>query len=258
LSAPELRGSLRLGCVKYLNARPLIYGWRGEVRFDHPAALCELLAAGLLDVALVSSFEYLRHPVYSIVDGISIASDGPVYSVVVAYRGAIEDLTEITIDPASKTSVNLLGGLLRERGLKPRLVSESASSNRDDARLLIGDQAIKFRERHRDLNFWDLGEEWQRHCQRPFVYALWLIRPECSLAKEIADRLRALRNRNLERIEEVIASQDQFDRHFCERYYRDNLRFKFGRRESEGLCMFQTLCAKHGLLPRPDLHLTLV
>ena len=65
LSALEVRGSPRLGCVSYLNARPLIYGWPGDVHFDHPSVLCELLAASIFDVALVSSFEYLRNPVYS-------------------------------------------------------------------------------------------------------------------------------------------------------------------------------------------------
>ncbi|MBO0696299.1 MAG: hypothetical protein J2P56_09395, partial [Verrucomicrobia bacterium] len=69
---------LRIGCVKYLNARPLIHGWDGEVDFDHPSALCNKLAAGKLDVALVSSFEFLRNPIYRIVDHISISSDGPV------------------------------------------------------------------------------------------------------------------------------------------------------------------------------------
>lgn len=258
MSAPEVRGSPRLGCVKYLNARPLIYGWPGHVHFDHPSVLCELLATSIFDVALVSSFEYLRNPVYSIVNGISIASDGPVYSVIVAHRDPIEAITEITIDPASLTSVNLLRSLLCERGLSPRLVSDSESRSPDCARLLIGDQAIKFRKQHAEFEFWDLGEEWRKLCQRPFVYALWLIRPEVSVAQEIADQLRAIRSRNLRRIDEVIASQDQFDRQFCERYYRDNLRFTFGEKESEGLWMFQTLCAKHGFLPTAELSLTLV
>ena len=38
-------GALRIGCVKYLNAQPLIHGWSdGEVVFDHPAVLCGKLA----------------------------------------------------------------------------------------------------------------------------------------------------------------------------------------------------------------------
>ena len=73
---------LRIGCVKYLNARPLIHGWPSPVTFDHPAALCAQLANGDLDVALVSSFEFLRNPIYRIVDDVSISSAGPVYSVV--------------------------------------------------------------------------------------------------------------------------------------------------------------------------------
>ena len=54
------------------------------MRFDHPSTLCRQLAAGELDVALVSSFEYLRNPIYSIVDRVAIASDGPVFSVILA------------------------------------------------------------------------------------------------------------------------------------------------------------------------------
>ena len=34
----------------------LIHGWEGPVQFDHPSALCRQLAAGALDVSLVSSF----------------------------------------------------------------------------------------------------------------------------------------------------------------------------------------------------------
>lgn len=250
-----MAGSLRLGCVKYLNARPLIYGWPGEVHFDHPSALCRRLAAGELDVALVSSFEYLRNPIYSIVDGVAIASDGPVFSVVLAHREPIEQLREITVDPASETSVNLLRGLLAERGLRPRLVSDAAAP--DGARLLIGDQAIEFRQRPGEFQFWDLGEQWRNLYHLPFVYALWLIRPEVAGAKEIAGRLRALRDVNRQQMETVIAAGKKFDQAFCARYYRDHLRFGFGEKEKEGLWMFQRLCAKHDLLPTPELSLTL-
>ena len=114
--------SVRVGCVKYLNARPLIRGWPGNVEFDHPSALCHRLAKGQLDVALVSSFEFLRNPIYRIVDDVSISSDGPVYSVVVAHRGKFSDIEEIELDPASETAVNLLRCLLAELGLKPRLI----------------------------------------------------------------------------------------------------------------------------------------
>src|SRR5438105_14275045 len=108
---------LRIGCVKYLNARPLIRGWPGEVDFDHPSALCKRLAGGELDIALVSSLEFLRNPIYRIVDNVSISSYGSVYSVIIAHQGEISDLDEIELDPAAETSTNLLRCLLAELNL---------------------------------------------------------------------------------------------------------------------------------------------
>ena len=250
--------STRIGCVKYLNARPLIHGWPSPVRFDHPAALCAQLANGDLDVALVSSFEFLRNPIYRIVDDISISSDGPVHSVAVAHAGEISDIEEIELDPASATSVNLLRCLLAERGLSPRLVQNTGdmpvfqASQR--ARLLIGDQAIRFRQQYGEqFRFWDLGEQWNKLVGLPFVYALWLIRPEVRDAKSLAERLRKLRDENLADIDKLIAEEKEFDHDFCRRYYRENLRFGFGEKEKAGLREFHKRCIELRLLPQEHL-----
>jgi chorismate dehydratase len=260
---------LRIGCVKYLNACPLIHGWEGNVDFDHPSALCNKLATGKLDVALVSSYEFLRNPIYWIVDDVSISSDGPVYSVVVAHRGEIGQIEEIELDPASETSANLVGCLIAELGLGPRLVRRSTvwptaaeSKTGRRARLLIGDQAIRFRQQYaNEFSFWDLGEQWQKLIGLPFVYALWLIRPEVADPKQIANRLRALRNENLDNLDDLIpelvavadpGSQMGITREFLSRYYHKHLRFGFGEKEKEGLRIFANLCIKHSLLPKSD------
>jgi chorismate dehydratase len=270
--------SLRIGCVKYLNARPLIHGWEGDVDFDHPSALCTKLAARKLEVALVSSFEFLRNPIYSIVDEVSISSDGSVYSVIVAHRGALADIEEIELDTASETSANLLRCLIAELGLHPRL--ESTSPKRvvvgpprtiHKARLLIGDQAIRFRQRYaNEFAFWDLGEQWRKLVGLPFVYALWLVRPEVTDPAQIANRLRSLRDENLSHLDQVIenalaategvasGSQKKLNHEFLSRYYRNHLRFRFGEREKEGLQVFTDLCERRSLLPKRDLTLRLV
>ena len=254
------RQPLRIGCVKYLNARPLIFGGPADVVLDHPSVLCAQLAHGELDVALVSSFEFLRNPIYRIVDGISISSDGPVYSVVVAHVGEIFAVEQIELDPAAETSGNLLRCLLSELKLRPRFVATSTSSlAKERARLLIGDQAIRFRQQHgNEFQFWDLGENWQKLAGLPFVYALWLVRPEVVDPKSIADRLRALRDQNLTNIDNLIANEKEFDRGFCDRYYREHLRFNFGEREKEGLRAFHQLCQKHDLLPKRDIAFSVV
>jgi len=252
--------SLRIGCVKYLNARPLIRGWRGQVHLDHPSALCKRLANGELDIALVSSFEFIRNPIYRIVDNVSISSAGPVYSVVVAHSGDISGIDEIELDPAAETSGNLLRCLLAKLNLAPRFIRSSTSPiTARRARLLIGDQAIRFRQKHpTEFHFWDLGEQWNKLVDVPFVYALWLIRLEIMDAKSIADRLRALRDENLANIDSLIADEKAFDHDFCSRYYRENLRFTFGKREREGLRIFEKLCEEHDLIQKRDVKFELV
>jgi chorismate dehydratase len=297
--------SVRVGCVKYLNARPLIRGWLGDVEFDHPSALCQRLAKGQLDVALVSSFEFLRNPIYRIVDDVSISSDGPVYSVVVAHCDAFSDIEEIELDPASETAVNLLRCLLVERRLKPRLIrnidlqsarpaglqqptpapvqgaesqtAENISAGRTGnmpmfrtarrARLIIGDQAISFRQNHAgEFRFWDLGEQWKNLTGVPFVYALWLIRPEVPDANSIAQRLRGLRDENLADIPAIVSdavaggpdNKQVITQEFLDRYYNEHLRFGFGSREKKGLQTFADLCSKHGVLPKRAVEFRLV
>jgi len=251
---------LRIGCVKYLNARPLIRGWAGPVVFDHPAALCAQLARNELDVALVSSFEFLRNPIYRIVDQVAIGSAGPVYSVIVAHRGAFSEIEEIELDPASETSVNLLRCLLAESKLAPRLTHTSTSAVTDRrARLIIGDQAILFRKKYeQEFHFWDLGEQWARLVDLPFVYALWLVRPEVVHPEAIGASLRALRDENMARLESLVAEEKESDRDFCRRYYHKHLRFNLAEKEKEGLRMFQGLCEKHGLLPKRKIEFNFV
>jgi predicted solute-binding protein len=147
------------------------------------------------------------------------------------------------------------------------------------AQLLIGDQAIHFRESHADeFQFWDLGEQWNKLMGLPFVYALWLIRPEVVAPKQIADRLRGLRDENLGRLNDLIADvvaqvglsrrspkaeaddpgHPEITRQFLSAYYHEHLRFSFGKAEKEGLRTFAQLCAKHGLLEKRDLAFSFV
>ena len=97
-------------------------------------------------------------------------------------------------------------------------------------------------------------EEWEKITHLPFVYALWLIRPEVASPKSIADSLRSCRDKNLRELDMVIAAENEFSPQFCAYYFRECLTYHFGKREREGLSMFRKLCEKHGiLLPDPTL-----
>jgi chorismate dehydratase len=165
----------------------------------------------------------------------------------------------IELDPASETSVALLKCLLAERGLNPRLVLWHGDQVADaTARLLIGDQAIRFRQKHSDYRLWDLGEEWKKAVNLPFVFALWLIRPEINNAKEIADDLRRLRDHNLEKMDDLVSTQSEVSPEFCRKYYREHLFFDFGEREKAGLREFHRRCLLNKIDVAPELRLNLV
>lgn len=245
-----LRG-LRIGCVKYLNSRPLICAYDGEVVFEHPSALARMLSAGKLDAALVPAFEVLRNPHYLLVDGVAIACDGPVFSVFLAYRGDLRDIRSISLDPASLSSLNLLKVVLAEfHGLHPSFGGQG------DAQLLIGNQAIEFRLAQEGTaggwKFLDLGEEWKRCTGLPFVFALWALCPKTTNPSAVADAFRSLKDCGVKRIPELVACEDFADEETRRRYLVQFLRYDLGSRGKVALGRFRELLTAHGLIERSE------
>jgi predicted solute-binding protein len=237
---------LRIGCVRYLNSKPLIHGYEGELLLEHPGVLARELAAGRLDAALVPVFEILRDPQYVIVDDVAIACDGPVYSVILTHPGELRDVQRIALDPASLTSANLLRVLLPEyHGLRPEMGKAA------EAQLIIGNQAIEFRTRHEhehDLNILDLGEEWKRCTGLPFVFAAWALRHNVPNLPAVADAFRALKTHGLANREEIIRKDQIGTPELRREYLSEYIRFDLGGREKQGLGLYRTLLHRHGLI----------
>ena len=239
---PGLHG-LRVGCVQYLNSHPLICDYDGAVVFEHPSVLAKMLFADEVDVALVPVFEALRHPGYQLVDGAVIASDGPVFSVFLAYRGELSGIRKIALDPASLSSAHLLRVMLAEfRGLHPEYGAEG------DARLLIGNQAIDFRMNpaNSDWKILDLGEEWKRCTGLPFVFALWAMRR--GVSRTVADELRALKESGIQRIADIVECDDFATREIRHRYLTEHIRFDVGEPGKAAIERYRALLVKHGLM----------
>ncbi len=247
---PALAG-IRIGCVKYLNAKPLISGYDGPVRLEHPSELARDIVRGELDAALVPVFEALGSRPYLLVDGAAIASAGPVYSVFLAHRGPLEKIQSVALDPASLTSVHLLQVLLAEyHGLKPRLLGLDEAAEAD-AQLIIGNQAIEFRaSATSDFQYLDLGEEWQKRTGLPFVYALWLLRPDLPGAHEVAREFRALKRDGVSRIAEIVRLEQEGTLEFRRRYLTQHIRFDLGPEEKAGLERFRELLGIHGFVSK--------
>ena len=237
---------LRIGCVRYLNSKPLIHDYDRDLLLEHPSVLARELAAGRLDAALVPVFEILRDPRYAIVDDVAIACDGPVYSVILAYHGDLEQIQRVALDPASLTSVNLLRVLLAEfHGFNPEMGKAA------DAQLIIGNQAIEFREQQgSDASFHvlDLGEEWKRCTGLPFVFAAWAVRADHPNLPAVADAFRRMKASGLTHLDQIIAEDATGTEEFRRRYLTHHIQFGLGEREKEGLQQYRTLLHRHGLI----------
>lgn len=183
---------MRLGHIVYSNcypvhARLLETGEPACVTLidGTPAELNRALDAGAIDVAPCSSIEFARHADrYRVLDGLAIASNGPVESILLESTVPLPALDgcDVAVPGASATSVVLLRVLLETRlGVRPRLHWFDQASAVDPidegaaAVLRIGDVALR-RVPPAGRHMYDLGHEWKAWTGLPFVFAVWQTR----------------------------------------------------------------------------------
>jgi len=251
---------LKVGAVSYLNTKPLIYEFdrvaeHAELLLDVPSRLADRLARGDLDVALIPVIECLAQPGYRVVSDACIACRGPVLSVKLLSRVPASEIRTLALDEGSRTSAALIQILLWRRfGLQPAhrsLPLDGRPEDTDtDAVLLIGDRAIHA-ARGVFTFAWDLGEEWCRETGLPFVFAVWAARPDVNVGD--MDRiLRRARDAGVGHLKEIAAqeaSEVGLEESACLAYLRDNLHFKLGPRERQGLILFHDYAKALGLVP---------
>ena len=261
---------LRVGAVSYLNTKPLIDGLRerlgdsGKLSLNLPSRLAEDLREDRLDVALIPSVEYFRGPGdgsrYKIVSDAVIACRGPVWSVRLLSRVPVDQIKTLALDEGSRTSAAMLKVLLSEiHSLHPKTVplgiEQMPESVDADAILLIGDRAMN---PQRDVyqEIWDLGDRWCRWTKTPFVFAMWVAReglPTDSLAAMLQES-RDCGVANLDRIVSDEAAKHGLTNEDLMRYFTQNLHFRLGPDEQEGLEGFRERACHLGLIPRTRVH----
>ncbi len=240
---------LRIGSVPYLNAQPLVWGLDGkDVRFEIPARLSDSFESGILDAALLPIFELLRLGGGNIADDIAIACRGEVLSVFVASQEEFSSLKEISLDPASRSSVALLRVLLAEfYPGGPKVVEGEPSGS--SARLLIGDPALDFRTRHETgWQYHDLGLLWEHHTGLPFVFAAWALRTGLPNQEAVGKALRKVKTAGLSARPEI--ANREINPKAALSYLTDNIRYDLGPDEKKAVRLFSHLANKHGLLAR--------
>jgi chorismate dehydratase len=250
---------MRIGAVNYLNSKPLVYGLgklapNDQLLFDLPSRLADSLAAGRLDVALIPSVEWLRSPGYRIASDACVACRGPVLSVKLNFRVPPARVESVALDEGSRTSSALTQILLAELyGVRPRWeplpIGYGPEATTADAVLLIGDRAMRPSEEE-FVEVWDLGDRWSSWTGLPFVFAMWIARPDID-TRHLADVLSAARDSGVSHLAEIAAAEAPalgISLDLAMRYLGGNLHFTMGTEERRGLLRFRDLCVDHRLV----------
>ena len=249
-----------IGAVQYLNTKPLVHGLASHNRirlsYDLPSRLADRMAAKQLDVALIPSIELFRGAGYRVVSDACIGCRGPVMSVKLFFRTAPKRVLRLAVDEGSRTSAALAQILLAEQcGVRPEVevlpIGAGLADTSADAVLLIGDRAIGSQAGSFQL-VWDLGDEWCRWTQLPFVFAVWAARfdVETDAIEPLLAAARDSGKANLAAIAAAEATGHGLTVPQCLSYLRDNLHFDLGPKERESLAAFYAHAARLSLSPR--------
>ena len=248
-----------IGCVRYLNARPLVDGLDEvdgiRVVSDVPSRLLDGLLTGTTEIALIPIIDYQTspEPLFIVPVG-AIGSDGMTLTVRVFAKRPIDEIRRVAVDGDSRTSVALLqvvfAGIQGSRIEVVPLAGSDPSNLPDgiDAALLIGDKVVNAAP---DLpHQLDLGEAWKELTSLPFVFAAWMARQSFDLGDlpRLLARRRAL---NLSRIPDLAARHAPaagWPLPLAEHYLGHILRYDLGQRELKAITTFWERCRRLGLI----------
>ncbi len=263
---------MRVGRIPWINCYPIyaaidggVVSMPADMVTGTAAELNDLLAAGELDVSVVSAVEYARSASrYHLLSDLAISCDGPVHSVALFAKRPVDELDGATVlrTASSRTSILLLDLLCRHRWrIEPRFAEVRAEPADVDALgalpheavLVIGDAALLLQAEARYPHRVDLGSAWHEWTGLPFVFAVWAARRDRDRCRveEVHRRLLESRTWGLDHLDELARAASRttgLEAAMCRAYLGD-LDYALSYRHLAGLTDFFRRLAHDGLVP---------
>ncbi len=256
----------RVGCVSFLNAKPLIQGLENRadlvVRFDVPSRLLGDLEAGEVDMALCPVIDLQRsvQPLRIVPVG-GIGCHGKTLTVRLFSRVPWSEVREVYADTDSHTSVALMRVLLAEMfDLTPQVVDYDARQHPTPTGLptdpqtvlLIGDKVVTAEPPIEAYpHQLDLGEAWLEHTDLPFVFAVWMAQPNATLG-ELPQILTRTRLANAKQIDAIVArhaAAHGWPAELATQYLGHWLRYDIGPTQLQAIDLFCQKAFRLGIVP---------
>lgn len=263
---------IRLCEIDYTNVWPITHEFplrrfhkEVEIVKSVPRELNLGMLRGEIDMGPISSFAYgASFERYVLLPELSVSAYGPVRSILLFYRGSLEDVLygHIALTTASETSVNLLK-IIIEKFYNGRPVYHFAKPSlhdmmkEHDAALLIGDDAIRASWENHGYQYLDLGAEWTRWTGHSMTFAVWAVRRE--MAERQADLIariheafkesKAKAKADPSRVVAAAVSRIGGDEKYWFSYF-NGLTHDFSLTERTGLKQYYDYAVEMGLLPK--------
>ncbi|HEY5653530.1 MAG TPA: menaquinone biosynthesis protein [Pontiella sp.] len=231
----------------YSNSAPLIeklaeVDSRVCVIQDHPANLVQDLNSGKADVALIPVVHLFQHPELKMIQGLGVAAEGPVKSVLLKCNRKMGQIKTVVRDPASATS-NALAELLLKKYFKQNVtLCDSGEEPSPDAAVVIGDRALC--SEPAPAGDIDLAEAWTKWTKLPFVFAVWAVRKDFEAIKEVTEIAHKAYAEGFRVAEEIAARYSEMlggSLDFWVDYLDGSIHYKLGPQDMEGMKRFRKL-----------------
>jgi len=230
-----------LTIVNYINTYPFLEALRHpnlpfNVVEKIPRLCGEDFINGNADIALIPCgfLPKLQDIPHKILDQYGIACEGEVRTVKLLSRVPLDQIETIVLDNHSTSSSQLLKVLCKHHWkLSPNYTTQEIENvDAIESALMIGDKVFEF-ESGFDFAY-DLGEAWQNFTGLPFVFAIWVAKPE--VPKSVTDKLYAQFDQGINKIDLTIKKfQNKFPNIDLESYLGSHIHFRLNESYLDGL-----------------------
>ncbi len=181
---------IKIGLVSYLNTLPFVHGikmmrknqtkWDIETSYAYPSKCTTLFLQNKIDIGIIPVGALPQLQNYSIVSNFCLGAQQTVDSVLLLSQKPIKEIESILLDYQSNTSVLMTKVLSRHFWKINPIWIEAEKDfenkiNGTTAGVVIGDRTFTLKNQFPFV--YDLAAEWYSFQKLPFVFALWIAKP---------------------------------------------------------------------------------
>ncbi len=240
---------IRVGHMTYLNSAVFYHRLPREscnlVPLP-PRAMADEMKKGNIDAGPIPMAEVLRNTAYfNPLGSLCVAVKERAVSVLLFSKLPATELggARIGVTSHTATSIQLLRVLFRDLW-KSEPAEYTSLDETHDAALRIGDPALEFRAKFKDVPFvYDLASEWKGLTGLPFVFARWVMRQGVDKSRicEFEKVLTTVTKENLANVNDVVANnpRDYMDKKSVRNYISEFTYF-LGKSEEDAIYEFKS------------------